>query len=82
MDLIYLKEHSSRISFVYADGTLHKDQMRCVDFRLILTLIFHNLRPLRSLGLYGGKERLPSIAFNTREHSQVILDHILNYIWF
>lgn len=26
---------------------------------------------MRSLGLYGGKERLPSIAFNTRDHAQI-----------
>lgn len=46
------KEHKLRISFVFADGTLHADQMR-------------------SLGLYGGKERLPSIAFNTKDRSVV-----------
>jgi hypothetical protein len=27
--------------------------------------------PLRSLGLYGGAERLPSIAFNTKDHKQI-----------
>jgi hypothetical protein len=26
---------------------------------------------MRSLGLYGGKERLPSMAFNTRDSSQI-----------
>eukprot|EP01036_Dinobryon_divergens_P028294 gene28294-37225_t len=26
---------------------------------------------MRSLGLYGGKERLPSIAFNTRDNAQI-----------
>ena len=26
---------------------------------------------MKSLGLYGGKERLPSIAFNTRDRTQV-----------
>ena len=61
-------EHMNRIIFVYLDGNKHVDQMRCVELIIEWLMI-----ACRSLGLYGGKERLPSLAFNTRDGSQVRL---------
>ena len=57
---------------MYLDGNKHADQMRLDVFcyqlliRFSLTKIY-----FRSLGLFGGAERLPSLAFNTKEHKQV-----------
>lgn len=59
-------EHTNRISFVYLDGNQHVDQMRYLTFKDSTLRVAY-----RSLGLYGGRERLPSLAFNTRDGSQV-----------
>ena len=53
---VIAKEHHERISFVYADGIAHADQMV-------------------SLGIFGGAERLPALAMNTKDGRQMVGCH-------
>lgn len=75
-------EHTGQAGFVGGKSGEIYNEMLLEEFRLaakehqhrILFVYLNGVEhqdQMKSLGLYGGKERLPSLAFNTRDGSQV-----------